>query len=62
MQAARKDCWIEDTAEHVRQANKEFRRQALEKLPQAKVAEGQKSCCPPPGAGWANKGQRAVAP
>ena len=49
MQAARQGHWIEDTEEHVRQAGEAFRRQALEKLLQAKVAEGQGSFSPSTG-------------
>jgi hypothetical protein len=46
MQAARKGHWIADTEEHVREAGESFRQKALEKLLQAKVAEGQGSFSP----------------
>ena len=49
MQAARKGHWIEDTEEHVREAGEVFRRQALEKLLQAQVTEGQGSFSPSAG-------------
>ena len=56
MQAARQGHWIEDTEEQVRAAGEVFRRQALEKLLQAQVAEGQKSFSPSAGRGLGEQG------
>lgn len=56
MQAARQGHWIEDTEEHVRAAGEAFRRQALEKLLQAKVAEGQGAFSPSAGRRLAEQG------
>ena len=58
MQAARQGHWIEDTEEHVRQAGEVFRRQALEKLLQAQVTEGQGSFSPS-GGGLGQQGAAA---
>ncbi len=62
MQAARKGHWIADTEEHVRQAGEAFRQQALEKLLQAKVAEGQGSFSPSAGRGVGEQGPAAGHP